>query len=270
MADENMALNKGAGEDASQTSTPDVEPKATEEVVEAEVKTEESSEVKTEAEATETGDSTLKPPPKKGAQQRIRELDRRVKEKEAINKSLAEKLAEVTSQLGTTAQPAPSYTPPAVEEPLIKPGEEIDAVELERRMQLRDQRILAKAQAHNVFLNQVNRAIDNINKEAREAMDTYPQLNPKHESFNRELSSSVTEASEAFVKANPGGSLRKFIDNLMKPYQRAVTKEVGEVRENLAKQVSQQAMRPTSVPKGEKTADKMTIKELEDKLGIVN
>jgi hypothetical protein len=55
----------------------------------------------------------------------------------------------------------------------------------------------------------------------------------------------------------------------MKPYLRAVNKEVGQATENIAKQVSESALRPTSIRKEEKaTADK-TVEELEQELGVV-
>lgn len=56
---------------------------------------------------------------------------------------------------------------------------------------------------------------------------------------------------------------------LMKPYKRAVTKEVGRVSENLAKQVSQAATRPTSIHKSDKPLEEKSIQELERELGIV-
>jgi len=55
---------------------------------------------------------------------------------------------------------------------------------------------------------------------------------------------------------------------MMKPYLRSVTKEVGKVSENLAKQVSQAATRPTSVStSGGKSNKDKSIKELEAELG---
>jgi hypothetical protein len=56
----------------------------------------------------------------------------------------------------------------------------------------------------------------------------------------------------------------------MKPYKAAITREVGQATENIAKQVSETALRPTSVRKPEKAAGDKTLAELEQELGIVN
>ena len=102
-------------------------------------------------------------------------------------------------------------------------------------------------------------------------MRLYPELDPESDSFDKELSESVTEATLAYVKSEPyTASPKKFVDKMMKPYRRAVTKEVGKASENIARQVSQAAQRPTSVSTGGKKSDnELSIKELEDKYGIV-
>jgi len=113
-------------------------------------------------------------------------------------------------------------------------------------------------------------AINRINNEAAEVVRKYPELDPESDDFNRELSDTVTEAVEAHVKANPfSASVKGFVAKLMKPYQGAVTKEVGKANEQLAKQVSSAALKPTSVSKKEKSASEKTIEELERELGIV-
>jgi len=55
----------------------------------------------------------------------------------------------------------------------------------------------------------------------------------------------------------------------MKPYKGAVTKAVGEQKEELAKQASQGAIKPTSVRKQDKSSKEKTIEELESELGVV-
>ena len=55
----------------------------------------------------------------------------------------------------------------------------------------------------------------------------------------------------------------------MKPYNRAVAKEVGKVTENIAKQVSETALRPTQIATSEKKFEELSIKEMEKQLGVV-
>jgi hypothetical protein len=56
----------------------------------------------------------------------------------------------------------------------------------------------------------------------------------------------------------------------MKAFKRSVTAQVGQAEENIAKQVSKAALRPTGVKtSGEKPDSELTTKELEKKYGIV-
>lgn len=137
-------------------------------------------------------------------------------------------------------------------------------------MAAREQRIISQADARAELKVRQSEAISRINSEANQALKIYPQLDPETEDFNQELSDAVTEATEAYIKQNPySASPLSFIGKMMKPYQGAVTKEVGKATENIAKQVSQAALRPTSVRKVEKTAGEKSIAELESELGIV-
>lgn len=156
------------------------------------------------------------------------------------------------------------------QEPIVADGEEIDVAELNRRIATRDQRILQQASANANLMQKQSEAINRINSEASEMIRAYPELDPDHESFNKELSDTIAEAVEAHVRANPyTASVKQFTARLMKPYQGAVTKEVGKATENIARQVSQAALRPTSVRNTEKTASEKSIAELEQELGIV-
>ena len=216
----------------------------------------------TEGETTETVESK-----KKGYEARVRELNARAKDAEAKAQSLADKLAELTSGSTTGELQIPQYNP---QEPLIAAGEEIDVNELNKRQSEREAKILQQMRAEAELGRKQSEAIGRINNEALDSVRKYPELDPDSDSYNSELSETVTEAVEAYVKANPySASVIKFVDKLMKPYKGAVTKEVGEVSENLAKQVSQSALKPTSIRKVEKTAREKTIEELEQELGIV-
>jgi len=209
---------------------------------------------------------------KKGYSQRVRELVKEREKEKAKVKSLAEKLAELTGSVEPKVEP--SYQPyqPLIpqEEPIVRPGEELDAGELERRLQAREQRILQRADALSTLRNKQSDTVNRINNEANDAMKKYPQLDPESDSFDKELSESVVEAVEAHVRADPfKSSVKKFVGKMMRPYKRAIAKEVSQETENIAKQVSGAALRPTSIKPKEKSADDKTIEELEAELGVV-
>lgn len=98
-------------------------------------------------------------------------------------------------------------------------------------------------------------------------MRAYPQLDPESDQFDKELSETISEAIEAQVKLNPySASVKKFADRLMKPFVKAVSNGVAKEKETITRQVSESALRPTSVRKPEKTAAEMSIAELEARL----
>jgi flagellar biosynthesis chaperone FliJ len=252
---ENMDEEILAAEEAIETSNGN----------EGEVNTQEESQPteqttgETSTEASETVETVEKP--KKGAQSRIKELNSEVK-------SLKEKLAELTSPVGLQTDYQPQFNPT---EPIVADGEEISVQELNQRIAQRDQRLLQQASANSELRIKQTEAVNRINSEAINVVRKYPQLDPENENFDQELSDSITEATEAYVKSAPySASVSQFVDKLMKPYTRAVEKEVGKATANIAKQVTEAALRPTSIQKGEKTANELSIAELEAKLGVVN
>ncbi len=195
---------------------------------------------------------------KKGYSNRVRELNQRAKAAEEKAQSLEAKMAAMTAPQG--------YQPPInnFNEPIVKPGEEIDAQEFERRVL---QRADAKAQ---LYVKQAE-AINRINTEAQAVTQLYPELDPESDSFNADLSDTIAEATEAYVRNNPyTASVKQFVNKMMKPYKGAVSKEVGKATENIAKQVSQAALRPNSIKQPEKAAHEKSIAELEAELGIYN
>ena len=234
------------------------------EETEPEIKTEE-----TKTEETETGES------KKGFTQRVRELNQAKKEAEAETqkakeeiKSLSERLAEITSPIGQE-QGQPAFKPHYQE------GQEVPVEQLQRDVTSTADAIV------NLRIKQ-NNAVNQIGNDARDALSKYPELDPKREEFNQELSEAIYEAVEKestilsydnygkpVRTVNVEADVSKVVDRLMKPYHRAVNKEVGQVTENIAKQVSETALRPPSVRKQEKPAEDKTIAGLEEELGVV-
>ena len=254
MDDPNMAQNVDAGEDTSVSITPIEEPKATEEVEEPKVEVT----AETAGETIETVES-----PKKGAEARIRELNARAKKAEAeteVEKEKAASLAKRIEELTGSVEPQmeyPSFTPQ------VEPGEEITPEQYEID-------IMRKADALVQLRWKQKESLDRINLGAQSAIKTYPQLDPESESFDRELSDSVTEAVEGYISKNIyNADVKKFVYKLMKPYNRAVTKEVGKVSETIAKQASETALRPTSVKSIDEDDSNLSISELEKKYGVV-
>lgn len=235
LSGEETAIEESSTQEQTTEEVPLTEPEATAE----------GTEEKTETEETH----------KKGAQTRIRELNAKAKSAEERAQSLEQKLAELTNQVDSV-QEAPFV-------PQVDANGEISQDQYKRDVQ-------TSAMSAAQLLIKQNNAINRINQEAKEAVQKYAQLDPDSELFDKELSDSVTEATEALVRANPyTASPKKFVDSMMKPYLRSVTKEVGKVTENLAKQVSETATRPTSVStKGGKANHEKSIEELEAELGI--
>lgn len=244
--DQDKALNQDAGNEASESTTPVDEPKAPEEVETPTEDTKPTGEVESGETETETGESS-----KKGANARIRELNAKAKSAQEENKSLKQKLAELTNPIGSRGY-TPSYTPQA---------DQTEATV--------DQ-VLAMADARAELKIRQSEAVNRINNEASEAMKAHPELDPDSDSFDKDLSDSITEATIAYVKSNPySASPKSFVEKLMRPYKRSVVKEVGQERENIARQVSQSAVRPTSVStSGKRDFKDMSTEELEATLGF--
>ena len=248
MTDDQIDVKEETAEEEISDSTPSVEePKATEEVLETPEESESTEEETKEEEKTETEEA-----PKKGANQRIRKLNEKAKQAEAKAQSLAERLAELTGSVEPT-----QYTPQ------VQPGAEISPEQYQSD-------VLKAADGLVTLRIKQSEAVNRINNEAVDTIRAYPELDPESDSFDRELSDSVTEATEGYITKNPyGAQVKKFVDRLMRPYKRAVNKEVGKETENIAKQVSQSALRPTSIRQPEKKVEDMTPDELEQELGIV-
>lgn len=256
--DQDMALNEQVGQQTDLDTTPVAEPETVGEVVESEVEPTGDN----QSETTETTRES-----KKGFENRVRELNRRAVTAEERARSLESKIAELTRPVSLPGNQFSGFNP---QEPIVAPGEEIDVNELNRRIAERDHRLLQTADARAELRQRQMEATNRITSETSEVLRIFPELDPDSDEFNAELSETITEAVEARVRANPySASVKQFVAKLMKPYKGAVDKEVGKATENLAKQVSQAALRPNSVRKQEKTAEEKSIAELEAELGVV-
>ncbi len=146
----------------------------------------------------------------------------------------------------------------------LQPGQEVTAEELDdittrKANALIDMKLAAQ--------NNANR----IKSELRDALSDYPELNPKNtESFDEDLSDSISESVKAFIRANPTGDVRGFIDKTIKPFKKAVDKGIAAQQQQVAKQSSQTALRPTQQVSADKKFEDLSMAEMEKKLGFVN
>lgn len=260
MSDEdNMALNEGeeqitpdttpVSEEVEEPAQAEEPTETTEEVETPEEEAESTEEAEFEEESTETGGQINK----KGYSNRVRELNNRAKEAEAQVETLTKRLKEITGN----SPEAPAYIPQ------VNPGEELTQEQYQQHV------ASTAASIVDLKLKQQD-AINRINSEANEALRSYPELDPDSDSFDPDLSESITAAVEANVRANPySAQVKGFVDKLMKPYKRSVSRQVGQAGETLAKQVSQAAVKPTAVRKPDKNLEEKSVEELEQELGIV-
>lgn len=231
------------GDDNSQIESPTIE------------ETTEEAEGQDEEVATESEGQEAETEGKKGYQSRVKELVRERNEAKAQAQSMAERLAELTGS-GEPSGEIPY-------QPQYQPGQEITPEQLQND-------VVRTADAITTLRIKQSEATNRIRNESLDVVRKYPQLDPANESFDKELSETITEAVEAQVRMNPySASVSKITERLMKPYTRAVANEVGKASENIARQVSQAALRPSSVRKAEKNANEKSIAELEQELGIV-
>ena len=255
MQDEDTALNEDVETENDVATTPVADEKTAEDI-------ESSGTANAEMDETiETEETT-----KKGFSRRVRELNAKAKEAEARAESLEARLRSLTDPATLDYQQNQPYD----DDPLVQPGEEIDAFELERRLRTRESKILKQTDALITLRGKQQEAVNRINSEAAEVMRLHPELDPAGEKFNKELSEAISEATEAYVTRNPyTASVKQFVEKLMRPYKGAVSKEVGDMTESVVKQVSEAALRPTSIRDKEKPATDKSIAELEAQLGVV-
>jgi hypothetical protein len=241
-----QTLNEEVVEPNLETSSVE-EPSSSEEIV--------TPDTEATAQVPETSIETEESP-KKGAQKRIQELVTERNTERERAKSLEQQLAELTGSVEPTV-PQGQYTPQF-------DSNEIDPVKYQQEV------VKSAVSAAQLVVKQ-GEAINRINNEATQVIRKYPELDPDNAAYDPELSEMVTKQTLKLVKAEPyTASPKSIVEELMRPYKRLVTKEVGKARENIAKQVSQTATRPTSVSTGGgKSHQEKSIAELEAELGIV-
>jgi hypothetical protein len=221
----------------------EVETPATEELP---IDIEGDKEVVTELTEEVAPEVTPKVEGRKTANSRIRELVAEKKEAEEKAESLAEQVRSFTAPQPLPYQPTPDSDEQVTVEDVLRRSDALTQIRL--------------AQQENLH---------RVNNEANEAIKAYPELDPDSESFDKDLSESISQATLAKIQVEPTASVKKFVDSLMKPYKRSLDKQASGQAETITKQVSQQAMRPTQVQGQEKPFSELSIDEMEKKLGKV-
>lgn len=238
------------GSDSQDSSTESAEAKPTEEVTETE-----TAEAAETVENQDEGEGEAK----NSSKNRIHELageknlaQAETRVKDAQLRSLQEQLAGDDGDDAAMPQL-----------PQLQPGEEISPEQYQQHV----------VQTANALVDLKLKQRDNavrIKGELGDAMTEYAELNPKaKDGFDPELSNAITGAVGAYIKANPTGNVKKYIDGLMKPYQKAIARGVTKQQETVAKQVSETALRPTQHKPVEKKFQSLSIDEMEAKLGKV-
>lgn len=214
-----------------------------------------------EVESEPTGDEEAEASPegkgRKTAESRIKEL---VAEKKQAEEKAADE-EEKSSSLAEQVEKLTARRPEASMEdfnPQQEQQDEITYEELMRRQQALIELNLAR-----------ERNANRVNAEAADAIKAHPELDPDSDSFDKELSESISQATMAKLQADPNVKVTDFVDRLMKPYKRSLEKQAEGQKEALAKQASKQAMRPSQVQEKEKPFSELSIEEMEEKLGTV-
>lgn len=215
----------------------------------------EDSEQSGEEADEETDDSTEaeKRESKRSAKSRISELTHKANEERERRIEAERRLSEVGGRDISLELP---------QLPELKPGEEISPEDYQKH-------VVSTAQSMVQIEIQRERNANRIQRELVESITEHKELDPKSDLFDTDLSDSVTEATRAYLSANPNGDVKGYIGKLMNPYKRSVEKAVGRQTETVAKQVSQRALRPTQSTTTTKKFGDLSLEEMEKKLGKV-
>lgn len=253
--EEQEALN-AVGEATPEIESPTIQEEAPEEVPEEVVE-----EASPDAEDTAGEGAEPELTKKKGAEARIRELNAKLRKAEERNRSLETTVGKVHKE--SEENPFSPENNPLPDADLAKPNEN---GEITREQYEADVERRAKRAVQSVLTKQTQKM------EAAQAMELYPQLNPKkHDIFDEDISDVVMDAVEAQTKLNPNASVLAIVQKVMKPYQKAGENAVTGQQQEIARQAAQAGIRPTQnlTPAKKKTVEEMSEAEIEAQYGKV-
>lgn len=215
------------------------------------VETEVAPEVEEEIEEEVEDDSSH------SAKARIREQAETIREQREQLKTLQSQMSQISGEDIFEDQ-----VPNNIFNPQMQPGAEITVDQYKGDVARTAQALV------DLRLKQRDNA-QRIRNEVVDSITAHPELDDRSDSFDQDLSDSITEAVSAFTRQNPTGSVKGYIEKLMKPYKRSVENAATKQTEARVKQASQAALRPTQVKGTSKKFEDMSIEEMEKKLGKV-
>ncbi len=211
---------------------------------------------------------------KRSAEGRIRDLVKDKTELERENQSLRERVSKTTEAFDNP----PNLTDDSSGE-TVKDGDTVTPEQYERD-------VSRKAMSAAWLVQQHQKTLDRIRNETDQALHDNPELDPKSEKYDKELSDAITEAVESQVTVvhgydkktgkpilglNHSASVKKIVERMMKPYRKSLQSATATVQEETTRQVANAALRPTpQVQKSEKSTKEMSIEEMEAKFGTVH
>lgn len=239
-----QAENTTVAEDSNVDASPAVEEQTSEEQV-----TEgQSEQEQVEAPDTETQSESERKPTR--AERRIRDL---VEE----NK----RLKEQSNQFSPQDQ--------SLQFPQYEPGEEIQPERLQQDV-VQTANAIAQLQTQNQI--QQFEARTNLDKDVEVLPAKFPELDENSPNYNPVLEEKISEAYKARAFKNgqldPSVRLADVAQDFIDVARAAAKQSSADMRNAVAKQADETAVRPTTSAKSEKTPDDMSIEELEAKLGF--
>lgn len=240
-----QAENTAVAEDSNVDTSPVVEEQTSEEQV-----TEgQSDEQQVDATDTEEQSEPERKPTR--AEKRIRDL---VEE----NKRLKEQ----------SNQPFPNE--PSLQFPQYEPGEEIQPERLQQDV-VQTASAIASLQTQNHI--QQFEASSNLDRDIELLPAKYPELNEESSNYNPVLEEKISEAYKARAFKNgqldPTVRLADVAKDFIDVARSAATQTSAEMKNAVAKQADESAVRPTGSQKTERPFSDLSIAEMEAKLGVV-
>lgn len=164
----------------------------------------------------------------------------------------------------------PLYADPSLQLPQYEPGEEIQP---ERLQQDVVQTASAIANLQTQAQIQQFEARSNLDRDVEVITTKYPELNEDSPEYNPVLEEKIEAAFKARAFKNgqldPTVRLADVAKDFIDVYQSAATKSSADIKNAVAKQADESAVRPTGSNKAERDFKDLSIKEMEERLGMV-
>lgn len=194
--------------------------------------------VEQEREQESEGDHTRK----KNAQSRIKEL---LKENKTLKSQVGNEILEQEGSLGQGFEPGREYTVDELQRVVAQNANAIATPQIQalkqeiQRMQLESD--IGKVQSR------------------------YSELNPDSDNYDADLDKRLAEQYNKYGASVP---LSEFVEEQMSLASSRAERAKAEASSTLSKQAEEQSLRPSTTAKQEKSAEEMSLSELEKQLGV--